>query len=175
MQPGCPAITIGGCVAVNVHGKNHVNDGVFGEHILELKLFHPHYGILNCSRVMNSEIFELTVGGLGLTGIILQAKISLKPLENRYIAVVNTPIYNIFDAFEKIIEYEDKREIHMAWLDLSVPSAKTIGKGFLIRGDECVASKKFALDEINPNGSNLREFPKTSPQFLFSINSRFQY
>ena len=79
---------------------------------------------------MNSEIFELTVGGLGLTGIILQAKISLKPLENRYIAVVNTPIYNIFDAFEKIIEYEDKREIHMAWLIYRFQVLKQSAKAF---------------------------------------------
>ena len=64
IQPGHPGITIGGCVASNVHGKNPHKDGTFVNVVLEIKLFHPDHGIKILSRTQNSDIFELTCGGL---------------------------------------------------------------------------------------------------------------
>ena len=75
IQPGHPDITIGGCIAANVHGKNPHKDGTFVDVVLEIKLFHPDRGLITLNRTKNSKIFELTCGGLGLTGIIVSVKL----------------------------------------------------------------------------------------------------
>src|SRR5579885_2495991 len=76
VQPGYPKITIGGCIAANVHGKNPLKYGSFKDHVIWLELFHPQ----NSSKIIverNSELFDATCGGLGLTGIITRVKLQL--------------------------------------------------------------------------------------------------
>lgn len=67
--PGHPSITIGACVATDVHGKNPFHDGTFCDWIIDLTLFHPNHGYLKLSK--NNEIKDITFGGLGLSGFIV--------------------------------------------------------------------------------------------------------
>ena len=80
IQPGHGQISIGGCIAADIHGKNQLKDGTFLEQVISLKLFHPSHGILELSRELNSEIFFLTCGGYGLTGHILSVKLKTQIL-----------------------------------------------------------------------------------------------
>ena len=63
VQPGHPDITVGGCIAGNVHGKNPFRDGIFAGLVRELTLFHPAHGVLILSREQYPELFDLTCGG----------------------------------------------------------------------------------------------------------------
>ncbi|MGB0671333.1 MAG: FAD-binding oxidoreductase, partial [Rhodospirillales bacterium] len=79
-QPGHPGISVGGSIANNVHGKNPCREGTFVDWVESLRLFHPDYGILHLSRQEKPEIFDLTCGGFGLTGIIIDATLRTEPL-----------------------------------------------------------------------------------------------
>ena len=78
--PGHPAISVGGCVACNIHGKTQRGVGNFGEHLTSLTLIHPDHGTIVCGPHECAEIFELTVGGFGLTGYIADVTLALAPL-----------------------------------------------------------------------------------------------
>jgi len=110
VQPGYPQITVGGCIAGNVHGKNQYRDGLFSDWIISLRLLHPAHGELECSRAENFDVFDLTCGGLGLTGIVLAATLRLKKLPSRGF-LTSTEWFSglraAFDVVEKIVEALD--------------------------------------------------------------------
>ena len=81
--PGWPEVTIGGCIANNIHGKNPYVDGIFQEIVEEIHLITPNSNeLIIASRNINSEIFYNTCGGYGLTGIIVSAKLKLNSITN---------------------------------------------------------------------------------------------
>ena len=81
--PGYPTITVGGALAMNVHGKSQVHDGLFGEQVESLEIVHPEHGRLRLSAQENPEIFSLTIGGLGLTGIATRTALRVQRLKGR--------------------------------------------------------------------------------------------
>ena len=98
--PGHPAITVGGCVAFNVHGKSQHDVGCFSDHVVSLTLLHPDHGELACSPNDNAGIFELTLGGMGLTGYIATVTLQLQPLPGRGIRRTAHPVGNLTEAVE---------------------------------------------------------------------------
>ena len=124
--PGSPQITVGGCIAGNVHGKNPSKDGSFKEHVIEIELFHPKFG----SRIIESgsDLFEATCGGLGLTGIITKAKIQLYDLPSDRIVMSAKKVDSLTDAI-KIFEENSNADILYSWHIGSV--FKNFGKGVL--------------------------------------------
>ena len=108
ITPGTKLITIGGAIASDVHGKNHHLEGCFSECVEEFSLILPNNEIVTCSKTKNTELFRATCGGMGLTGVILDAKIVLKKINSKYInqtIIKTTSLKETFDAFEK---YKDK-------------------------------------------------------------------
>ena len=102
VTPGSKYVTIGGMISNNVIGKNSKNNQ-FRYILKEFQLLSPNNKILNCSNKSNKKIFDLTIGGFGLTGIILNAVIKLKKIKNQYIRQNIFQFYNI-DEFEKIVK-----------------------------------------------------------------------
>ena len=80
VTPGTKLITVGGAIASDVHGKNHHIEGCFSECILEFKIMLADGEVVTCSKEVTPELFKATCGGMGLTGIILSAKIHLKKI-----------------------------------------------------------------------------------------------
>ena len=83
--PGHPEITVGGCAAFNTHGKTQHDIGNFSDHIVSLTLLHPDHGETTCGPNERPDLFELTVGGMGLTGWIVDLTLRLQPLTGRSI------------------------------------------------------------------------------------------
>jgi decaprenylphospho-beta-D-ribofuranose 2-oxidase len=98
--PGHPAITVGGCVAFNVHGKSQHDVGCFSDHVVSLTLLHPDHGELVCGPSDNAGIFELTLGGMGLTGYIASITLQLQPLPGQGIRRTAHPVRNLAEAVE---------------------------------------------------------------------------
>jgi decaprenylphospho-beta-D-ribofuranose 2-oxidase len=98
--PGHPAITVGGCVAFNVHGKSQHDVGCFSDHVLALTLLHPDHGELVCTPEDHAGAFELTLGGLGLTGYITAVTLQLQPLPGPGIRRRAHPVANLTEAAE---------------------------------------------------------------------------
>lgn len=121
VQPGWPDLCIGSLIACNAHGKNTYKYGNFKNIVISIKLYHPEYGIVNCSRSENHEIFDLTVGGMGLTGFIISAVLKLEPLGGNICSKEILKI-NSFEEIDQVFQNEkDNHDTMMSWANLSNP------------------------------------------------------
>lgn len=152
ITPGTKFITVGGAIASDVHGKNHHVEGCFSECVVEMRIMLPSGEIQTCGK--GDELFRATCGGMGLTGVILEAKISLKRIKSKYINQTTIKTKNLketFDAFEKYayLPYS------VAWIDC-LAKGGNIGRGLVMAGD-------FADD----GDLNLKEKKKLNIPFNF--------
>jgi decaprenylphospho-beta-D-ribofuranose 2-oxidase len=154
VQPGHPQISVGGCVASNVHGKNPQRDGVFADQVESLQLLHPAHGVLNASRAENAELFDLTCGGFGLTGIIVTVTLRLADLPATLVEVRKVPVRGLRDAYEQLNEMKSRYDFLYTWNDLSVFDAR-LGRGFVSGGRFCAG----AAD----NGASLQTYKPLDP------------
>lgn len=132
-QPGYPSITIGGCIAVDVHGKNQMRDGNCTAQVASLKLYHPAYGIIEASPEVNKEVFELTCGGYGLTGHILSAKLKTKAITSRRMALIKLPFDDVSLTPLMLKECAKNNDFVVSWHDMTAPDT-AFGRGFLMMG-----------------------------------------
>ena len=81
-MPGTRHLTVGGAIASDVHGKSHPRDGSFARHVVSFTLCTPADGPLLVSAERHPELFHATLGGMGLTGVVVEATLRLAPLRN---------------------------------------------------------------------------------------------
>ena len=155
VAPGTKFVTLGGAIACNVHGKNHHQVGAISQFIDEIELLTANGKTLICSRDENAEVFWATLGGMGLTGVIVSAKMRLMPIESAYIETKTTRTANLSDtlaAFEKGAD----SEYLVAWIDC-LSSGTDLGRSVVIEGQH--ASGERALQEVKGDVMAL-EMPK---------------
>ena len=133
VQPGYPRITVAGCVAADVHGKNQYGDGNFRTRVTHLTLFHPRTGVVRAEAGGADGIVDLTCGGLGLTGHILSVGLRLAPLPGRRVRVTRTPISRFEDTAEVLEEHAPRATFIYTWHDLT-RRGDAFGAGFLYSG-----------------------------------------
>lgn len=144
IQPDYPAITLGGCIAVDVHGQNQFSDGNFRQQVHSLKLFHPARGIVSASRAVNSDIFELTCGGYGLTGNVISAKLQTRPLPSPLMALYRVALDDILAMPDLLFKAAAECDFAVSWHDFSARGA-AFGRGFLLMGKFVSAEYKSSL------------------------------
>ena len=128
--PGHPMITLGGCVAMNVHGKSHCHGGSFDGCVHELALFHPDHGEIVCNREVEPELFELTVGGLGLTGFITRVELRLVPLRGGLVERRRLPVASLHEAVAVMRELAPTVDAVYSWNDLNLRGHR-FGRGIV--------------------------------------------
>ena len=133
VTPGTKFISVGGAIASDVHGKNHHAEGCFSEYVISFSLLNENGEILICSRTENTDKFWATIGGMGLTGIILSAKFKLKNIETAYIRQESIKAENLDEIFKLFDESEDWT-YNVAWIDC-LQKGKNIGRSILMRGE----------------------------------------
>ena len=167
VTPGTKLITIGGAIASDVHGKGIY---CFSECLIEFSLMIENGEILNCSREENSEKFWATIGGMGLTGIILTAKIKLKEIETAYIKQESIKAENLDEIFELFEECKDWT-YNVAWIDC-LAKGKNIGRSVLQRGE--FATKEQLPEKLKQKPLQLKKkFIPTIPFYFpnFVLNN----
>jgi len=102
--PGYPAITVGGCIAGDVHGKNARHVGTFRECTRSITLYRPDVSFVTVSREAGNDTFEATCGGFGLTGLIVSAVLQLVPLPARRLTVANSVVESFEHAAHVLLE-----------------------------------------------------------------------
>jgi decaprenylphospho-beta-D-ribofuranose 2-oxidase len=132
--PGHPQITIGGCVACNVHGKNPPQHGVFADWVEQLELYHPASGVRIVSRATDPELFELTCGGLGLTGMIVTVTLRLAGLPASAVQLRKLPVGGLAETCERMTALYSHHDFLYSWNDLSVFDGR-LGRGYIVTGD----------------------------------------
>ncbi|WP_343661582.1 FAD-binding oxidoreductase [Chryseobacterium sp.] len=133
VTPGTKFVSVGGAIASDVHGKNHHTEGCFSEYVIEFKLMTENGEIITCSREENEEKFWATIGGMGLTGIILTARFKLKNIESAYIRQESIKAENLDEIF-KLFDESENWTYTVAWIDC-LQKGKNIGRSILMRGE----------------------------------------
>jgi len=133
ITPGTKLITVGGAIASDIHGKNHHVEGCFSECVQEFEIMLADDEVVTCSKDATPELFKATCGGMGLTGVILDAKIYLKKINSQYIDQTTIKTKNLKETFDAFEEYSDK-PYSVAWIDCLAKGDK-IGKCLLMVGD----------------------------------------
>ncbi len=164
VTPGTRFVTVGGAIANDVHGKNHPTEGTFGRHVDRLELLRSDGSRAYCSSTENSQRFQATIGGLGLTGVITRADLQLKCIPGPYIQQEVVRQENLEEFFALEEESSADFDYRLAWLDCHA-RGKALGRGLYIRG-------RHADTPINARAprSTQFSFPFT-PQF--SLINRF--
>jgi FAD/FMN-containing dehydrogenase len=162
--PGTKFVTVGGAIANDIHGKNHHRAGTFGCHVPQFELLRSDGRRLPCSREQNPDLYEATIGGLGLTGLILWADIQLKPVRSGWIDAEYIR-FDSLDAFFELSEISDLNfEYTVAWIDCMAKGEK-LGRGIFTRGNHAAPGLKKSIP--SRAGGRLN-FPGNAPDFLLN-------
>ena len=134
VSPGTKFVSVGGAIANDIHGKNHHRAGTFGCHVTRFELLRSNGERLICSPEENSELFRATIGGLGLTGIILWAEVQLKPIVNPYIDMDHIRFVSLDEFFAISAESDQDFEYTMSWVDILI-GGDNLCRGIFMRGN----------------------------------------
>ncbi len=131
--PGTRHVTLAGAIASDIHGKNHHRDGAIARHVVSLSLCTPAQGLLELTPDSDPELFYATLGGMGLTGVIVQATLRAAPLQSPWLALDT----DRSDGLEQTLELMAGEEPHsysVAWLDLLAEGPR-MGRAVIGRAD----------------------------------------
>lgn len=131
--PGTQFVTIGGMAAANIHGKNHHLDGGFGRSVSSLHLACADGRIVSCNPQENADLFRATIGGMGLTGIILDVTIRLVAIETAFIRL-DTVVAPNLDAAMHAFEESKGWTYTVAWID-GLAKGASLGRSLIYRGE----------------------------------------
>lgn len=144
--PGTKYITVGGAVASDIHGKNHHVEGSFMNQVIDMQVLLASGEVATCSSTENRELFQATCGGMGLTGIVLTVKISLRKISTPYISQISVKARNLDEVFALFDTYQHST-YSVAWIDC-LRSGDSIGRSILMVGEHATpqeaAGKKQA-------------------------------
>jgi decaprenylphospho-beta-D-ribofuranose 2-oxidase len=136
VTPGTKFVTLGGAIAADVHGKNHHKDGSFRSCVDWIDVMGPDGEVHRCSSKDDPALFDHTVGGMGLTGIILRAAIRLRSVETAWIRQTTTALPNLKAAMAAFEAAQDAT-YSVAWIDCLGTDAK-LGRSLVMLGEHAV-------------------------------------
>lgn len=140
VTPGTKFVSLGGCVAADVHGKNHHHEGSFGDHVLAIELILADASHVACSPSENSELFWATVGGMGLTGIIGEVTLKLIPIQSAYMIVRHHAADDLEQLFQHLQNSAMDDRYTVAWID-SLATGKNLGRGIAMCGHHAAVAE----------------------------------
>lgn len=146
--PGTQFVTLGGALACDIHGKNHHVDGTFADHVRRVEILTAAGDLVICDATHEPELFWATVGGMGLTGLILSMEVRLHRIESPYIEMESIRVENLDHFFEVSAESGDFTHT-VSWIDC-VARGRRMGRGIFMRG-------RHAGPAAAPRGPDLRE------------------
>jgi FAD/FMN-containing dehydrogenase len=132
VTPGTQLITVGGAIANDVHGKSHHAHGAFGHHIQRIRLARSDGEMIECGPQLNTDWFAATVGGLGLTGVMVEAEIQLRRVAGAWLDT-ETLSFSRLDEFFRLSEASEADWEHtVSWIDCVSGGG---GRGIFMRGN----------------------------------------
>lgn len=131
--PGTRHVTVGGAIASDVHGKNHLSTGAFSNCVRSFRLATPLGKTLTCSRRRNADVFWATLGGMGLTGTILTATLDLEAVESAYIIRERRRTDDLDETLDVLSNRVSSHRYAVAWLDIAGPTDPA-GRGLVTAG-----------------------------------------
>ncbi len=165
VTPGTKYITVGGAIASDVHGKNHHHKGCFSSCLMDLKLLDENGSITTCSREENQDLFYHTIGGMGLSGIIISARFKLQPITTSFITYHNE-VANDLKSLMSCFTRHQESPYSVAWID-----CLSKGRGFFMSGrhaDNHELPEKFRTTPLKAGFKSKFNIPFNFPSFALS-------
>jgi decaprenylphospho-beta-D-ribofuranose 2-oxidase len=133
VTPGTEIVTLGGMVAADVHGKNHHRAGCFGRHVRALRMRVADGRIVECSPTLEPDLFRATIGGMGLTGHILEVEFALIRIPSPWIVTESERIRDIDQFIAGLKAAGPSWPYTLGWIDC-LSRGQSLGRGILMRG-----------------------------------------
>ncbi|HXJ84459.1 MAG TPA: FAD-binding oxidoreductase [Candidatus Methylomirabilis sp.] len=164
VTPGTKFVTVGGCVASDVHGKNHHREGTFGGFVERLRLWTADGMLVNAGPDVERELFLATVGGMGLTGLIVEVTFRLRRVESPWIVLDVRSVASLDEMVEGLRESSRDWIYTVGWIDC-LARGSALGRGVLMRG------RHASLDEtrgLAPPRHRAFTVPCDAPEWLLN-------
>lgn len=139
VTPGTKFTTLGGCIAADIHGKNHHQDGSIGGFVEELEMVLADGTCQPCSRQRHGELFRATLGGMGLTGFIYAATLRLRRIESGYIQMRSVKTGHFAEACQVLAQTRDEYLYSVAWIDC-LSRKPCLGRSIVMLGNHAPAA-----------------------------------
>lgn len=168
--PGTKFVTLGGAIAADVHGKNHHVDGSFGNFVVQMTLLLADGSIVDCTRDSDPELFWATIGGMGLTGIILSAQIRLTRVESAYYDVTYRRTRNLESTLEMFTATHLSYRYSVSWIDCLATGA-SLGRGVVMLGNDAPVAAlppKLAAAPLSLPRRRTKTIPFDFPSFALN-------
>jgi decaprenylphospho-beta-D-ribofuranose 2-oxidase len=141
VTPGTRFVTVGGCIASDVHGKGHHVDGSFGSHVVAMSMLLADGSLTRITAETHPDLWWATIGGMGLTGIIVDATFRLIPIETGHLLVDTERLADLDSLLARMEEADHQYRYSVAWIDLCA-TGSSLGRSVLGRGNHA------SLDEL---------------------------
>ncbi|MEM7095624.1 MAG: FAD-binding oxidoreductase [Actinomycetota bacterium] len=164
VSPGTRHVSIGGAIAADIHGKNHHVDGSFGAHVRSVRLRLADDSLVAIGPDQEAALFWATVGGMGLTGIILDAVIALSPIASSIVAVETSRHASLPELMSVMVESDRSHRFSVAWVDLVGPQRSVLTQGAFARAEALAPHAAGPLRR--PRSPNLRLPPIPPLRFV---------
>jgi decaprenylphospho-beta-D-ribofuranose 2-oxidase len=163
VSPGTRFVTVGGAIASDIHGKNHHVEGSFGNHVVRLSLLLADGTVVSLGPDERPDLFWATIGGMGLTGVILDANVRVLPIETSRISVDTTRTGDLGALLALMEEGDRYYRYSVAWIDLMAKGAH-LGRSVLTRGDHATTDQLEPRDAVEPLAYAPRQVAAVPPR-----------
>ena len=166
VTPGTRFVTVGGAIASDIHGKNHHRDGSFGSHVTRMRVMLADTTVVELgpdpAPGNDHELFWATVGGMGLTGIIVDATFRLIPIETSRMSVETRRIGDLDEIMARMTESDRDFRYSVAWIDL-LATGRHLGRGVLTNGEHARPDELDARQAAAPLAYDARQLVTVPP------------
>ncbi len=159
---GTMSTTLGGCLGMNIHGKNNFRMGPIGEHVTEFTALLPTGAQVTCSPTRNGDLFHSMISGMGMLGVFTSITLQMKKIESGFLEVHAFAVPDLKTHLQAILENAPVCDYTVGWLDT------TAGGSGLGRGQ--IHAAKYLHEANDPEmKKGLQVQNQTLPATMFGV------
>lgn len=171
VTPGTRIVTVGGAIACDVHGKNHHKKGSWCNHVLSFRLLDGSGAVHDVNPTDDPDVFWATAGGMGLTGIIVDATVQLQPIGSSQLLVDSDRAPDLDAVMAMMIEGDGDYDYSVAWIDV-MARGRHLGRSVLDRGRFATREEVLASGDPRPTDYSAHMLPSLPDVFPSGLVNR---